>query len=240
VEKCESWKPLGLALLDYWKGNKNATLLIRSSMESDRRMPVRTFFREDGKLPPLEQKALRLCRGKILDAGAGAGPHSLRLQEQGLEVHSLDISPDAVQVMLARGLKHAFAYNFFDLPEGEKYDTLLMMMNGIGIAGDLDGLERFLEKAKALLNEGGQVIFDSTNVDYVTPSTILQARLPGYPHGYYGICKYQLVFDNCEGEIYPWLYIDQDTLRRYAEKAGFQLEILGEDEEHYLGKLVVS
>jgi 2-polyprenyl-3-methyl-5-hydroxy-6-metoxy-1,4-benzoquinol methylase len=54
----------------------------------------------------IEQKALKLSKGKVLDIGAGAGSHSLYLQnERNLDVTALDISPKSIEVCKLRGIK---------------------------------------------------------------------------------------------------------------------------------------
>ncbi|WP_431212689.1 class I SAM-dependent methyltransferase [Puia sp. P3] len=129
-------------------------------------MPVDVFFRDMEKMPELEWVALQQCRGRILDIGAGAGSHALALQKMGQDITALDISPQAVEIMKARGVKNVIEGDFFQLGGG-KYDTLLMLMNGIGISGTTDGLRRFFASARGLLKPGGQLIFDSSDVAYL-------------------------------------------------------------------------
>lgn len=52
-----------------------------------------------------EKTALQMASGKILDAGAGSGCHTLALQEMGKEVCAIDISPLSVKVMAERGVR---------------------------------------------------------------------------------------------------------------------------------------
>ena len=142
LENC--WFPLGEALYDYYHGRLAACITVRSNVEEDRQIPVGAFFREKNKFPYLEKKALKHCKGKVLDVGAGAGTHALYLQNKGLEVDALDISTKAVSVMQSRGVKNAYAADIFSFKTTAQYDTILLMMNGIGIAGTLDGLRKLL------------------------------------------------------------------------------------------------
>jgi 2-polyprenyl-3-methyl-5-hydroxy-6-metoxy-1,4-benzoquinol methylase len=127
LENC--WSPLGDAIYDYYHGEMAAHITIKSTIEEDREIPVGTFFREKNRFPYLEKKALKLCKGKVLDVGAGAGPHTLFLQNKGLDVDAMDISSKAVSVMQSRGLKNAFAADIFKLQTEERYDTILLMIN---------------------------------------------------------------------------------------------------------------
>ncbi|MCU0353361.1 MAG: class I SAM-dependent methyltransferase, partial [Cytophagales bacterium] len=143
--------PLGAALLDYLAGKTNGHIIVHSNISDDEVMSVAHFFRNTKGLPELEQTALRHCHGRVLDVGAGAGSHALALQSQGVDVTAVDASTGAAEVMRRRGVRsvcHSDIMRF----TGASFDTLLMLMNGIGLVGTLDGLAAFLEYAKTLLN----------------------------------------------------------------------------------------
>ncbi len=110
-------------------------------------------------MPHLEKLALSECSGKILDVGAAAGCHSLILQENGLDTSAMEISELCCDVMLKRDIKQIIRNDFFHYSD-KKFDTILLLMNGIGIAGNLNRLNEFLIKAGKLLNPGGKIIFD--------------------------------------------------------------------------------
>ena len=239
--RTEAWKPLGLALLDYHRGNKNADLVVRCSVERDRRIDLNNFYREGLFFNALETEALKFCRGKVLDIGAGAGAHSLKLQRQGLDVTAIDISKDAIEVIKERGVGKAFCSDFFSLaPSGnqnQKFDTLLFMMNGIGIGGTLNELRKLLSHAHSFLNPGGQIIFDSTDLEYVWQSDRLAVSLHYPKPDYYGTVYYQLLYESYEGEPYKWGFYDPETVKKISKEEGYSFEILAEEEEHYLGRL---
>ena len=93
--------PMGLAIADYHKSGKAARLRVFSPMLEDDEIPVATLFRSQEEMPSIEQAALKACHGATLDVGAGAGCHSLALQQMGLQVTAIDISPLAVTTMSA-------------------------------------------------------------------------------------------------------------------------------------------
>lgn len=233
----KKWSPLGQALLDFYHGKEDAVFRVMSSVEEDQIVPVRAFFRDPDKLSKFDKIAIASCQGKVLDIGAGAGTHSLLLQEKGLDVTGMDISEEAAEVMRERGLKKVIAGDIFNYDFKEKFDTLLMLMNGIGLAGDINGLENFLQHAKNLLNKGGQIILDSTDLHYVKDTSLLRASIKKPEGEYYGIVWYQLEYNGRKGEFYSWLFADQDLLKEKAEAAGFKMDILYEDDDQYLARL---
>ncbi|TFF34984.1 methyltransferase domain-containing protein [Mucilaginibacter psychrotolerans] len=194
-------------------------------------MPLDVYFRTEAEMPDLEVLALSHCRGRILDIGAGAGSHALFLQQKGADVTAMDISPLAVQLMQERGVKQAFVQDIFSYTE-EKYDTLLLLMNGIGLCGNIQQLRVFLQHAKQLLNHGGQLLFDSSDIAY------LYEGAP--PAGnYYGEVWYQYAYKGQKTDWFQWLYVDADTLIQIAAEEGWAIEILDEDDtDGYLARLM--
>ena len=159
--------PMGQAIADYFNRGKAAKLRVFSSQFDEDEIPVDQLFRPYDDMPALEQKALQLAKGKILDCGAGSGCHTLALQAMGKEVQAIDISPLSVEVMLKRGIKQAFQINLFDEHYLEKFDTILMLMNGSGIIGKLENMPAYFAKMKQLLNPDGCIYMDSSDLRYL-------------------------------------------------------------------------
>jgi SAM-dependent methyltransferase len=186
-------------------------------------MPVKIYFRSMEEMPELEWIALQQCRGKILDIGAGAGSHALALQQLGQDVTALEISPLASEVIKARGVKKVLCEDVFRLANRKKYDTLLLMMNGIGLTGTLAGLRDFLRTSRALLRPGGHLVFDSCDIVY------LYGRTPPPPPGYYGELLYRYEYRRQLSDPFNWLFIDRKTLAGITAAEGWQMEVLYED-----------
>jgi SAM-dependent methyltransferase len=188
--------------------------------------PAEDFYRPlHQELPALERRALALCSGRVLDLGAGAGRHALDLQERGLEVTALDVSPEAVEVMRLRGVRDARCGGL-EAVTGQRFDTILLLMHGIGLVGSLQGLDRFLEAGSALLDGGGQVLCDSADLAAVMPALAEHRGLPpGSVGRYYGEVEFRLSYGEVQGEPYPWLFVDAERLQRHAEAAAFDFEI---------------
>jgi SAM-dependent methyltransferase len=222
---------LGQAIWDYYHKNKPAKLWIHNTYGPKEEMPVRVYFRNGGDMPPLELMALAQCNGTVLDVGAGAGSHALFLQAQGLDVTAMDISAKAAQVMAARGVAKVVQADIF-LYNEKKYDTLLLLMNGIGLAGSITKLRIFLRHAKNLLLPGGQLVFDSSDIAY-----LYEGNLPD--NGiYYGELAYEYAYKGQKSGWFNWLYIDKATLIKTAAVEGWETEILFDDgADQYLAKL---
>lgn len=222
---------LGQAIYDYYHDIAPGKLWIHNKYGPKEEMPIETFFRTTDEMPDLEWLALNECRGKILDIGAGAGSHSLILQDNNLDVTAIDISPLAVKVIKDRGVKNAFHQDIFTYNDA-KYDTLLLLMNGIGLAGTLAGLKTLLQHLKTLLNDGGQLLFDSSDVSYLYEDGDMPTD------DYHGEIAYQYHYKKLQTNWFNWLYVDKDTLQKTAAEAGFKANILLEDEYgQYLSKL---
>lgn len=232
---------MGRAIADFFeKGSCTHPLRVRSDMFDDDEMPVPTLFRTEQEMNVLERSALNLCRGRVLDVGAGAGCHSLALQARGLEVTAIDISPCSVETMRRRGVERALCADFFADAVGTDFDTLLLLMNGIGIAGRLERLPDFFERAKSLLAKGGQVLFDSSDLRYIYEDED-GAFEPDADEPYYGEVDFRMEYGKVKGARFDWLYVDFDTLKAQAAAAGLRAELLLEGDHYdYLARLVAD
>lgn len=230
--------PLGQAIIDYYyNGVEDAEITVLTDIADDDVIPAKLLFRDVDSMPELERIALDNCKGKTLDVGAGAGSHSLELQNRGLEVYTIDISPGAVKVMNDRGLKHVREIAFFDLPDTEKYDTLLLMMNGVGLVANLAGFKRFLKKADKLLNPGGQILFDTSDIEYLYMEGD-GSKWIDLNATYYGEVVYQMLYKNAICPKFGWLYLDILTLTDLARDNGFNVQLLFDDAHfNYLVRL---
>lgn len=228
--------PLGAAMLAFHQGQANAMIQVYSDIAIDDVIPVRYLFRAFEAMPAWEQMALQACRGRVLDLGAGAGSHALWLQSQSHAVVAVDNSPGAVAVMQSRGIAEVWHADYEQLGGEERFDTVLMMMNGIGVVGDLKGLNRFLTNAKALLQPQGQILLDSSDIRYLYEAEAVSLPLPD--GRYHGIIRYQMTFGAVQGEVFSWLYLDFHQLARQAEYLGWRCECLAKGPHfEYLARL---
>lgn len=225
----------GEALKDQFTKPPAETLWVHNSYDEPEEMPVDIYFRNEKEMPELELRALSLCKGKVLDVGAGVGSHALILQKRGMDITGMDISSVAVMIMKQRGLKQAVEGNILTYNNGEKYDTLLFMMNGIGLTGSVSGLKAFLNHAKDLINPGGQLVFDSSDLLY------LYQEIAFPLNGYYGEVSFRYEYKGIKGNWFKWIYADQKMLKDIASQCGWNTEIIFEDDaDQYLARLSIT
>jgi SAM-dependent methyltransferase len=216
---------LGKALHDYYTKQSGGSLRSHSSLGTVEEVPVSHFFRSFEKMPALEQEALRQCRGSVLDIGCAVGSHCLYLQDSGYDCTGLDKSAEGIKVAIHRGIHKTICADILDY-RTQKFDTLLLLMNGIGIAGSLVALPGFLQHLKGLLRPGGQILLDSSDLIYMFETdSDGGVWVPGDVQ-YYGEVRYKWEYQEQSGPTFPWLFIDQQTLKTEADRAGYHVELV--------------
>jgi len=227
---------MGRAIWDYFKNENPEDMQTETSISELDELPVDYLFRDFEEMNKIEQKALKLAQGKILDIGAGAGSHSLYLQnERNLDVTALDISPKSIEVCQLRGIQKAVAQNMLEF-SGGTFDTILLLMNGTGIFQSLNVIDIYLKKLHSLLNKNGQILIDSTDILYMF-DTDEDGSFLIPANGYYGELDYVVHYKNESEDPIKWLYLDFNTLQNAAVNNGFKIEMILQDEDSYLAKL---
>lgn len=236
--KNKSKDPMGAAIEEYYHTGESARLRVLSSMFDEDEIPVRTLFRSFEEMPHLEQTALQMAAGTILDVGAGAGCHSLALQAMNKDVRALEISELSVNVMRERGVEQVLQEDFFSEKLVGPYDTILMLMNGSGIIGEMSNMPRFFAQLDRLLSPKGFVLLDSTDLSYLYEDEEGFIDLTGVDN-YYGEVDFQMRYKGLRSDTFNWLYIDFETLNEEAKKYGYVASLieLGEDGNAFLAKI---
>ena len=230
---------MGLAIHDFHNTGKAKKLIVHSSMFDDDEIPVSTLFRKFKEMPKLEQIALEQTEGRILDVGAGSGCHCVALKEMGKSCTAIDISELSVEVMKEKGVD-ARCIDLFDESFVGQYDTILMLMNGTGIIGRLENMQKFFMRMKHLLAPGGRILIDSSDLRYLFEEEDGSLMID-LADDYYGLVDFQMEYNKVLGEPFDWLYVDFDTLSLYAEQNGFKAEMIAEGEHYdYLAALSLA
>ena len=230
----------GKALLDYQNGNYTEDIITSTSISEDDTLPLPYLFRSFKEMPKLEQRALKLAKGAVLDVGCGAGSHSLYLQEKGFEVKGIDISKGAITVSKQRGILNAEVKDV--LEETQTFDTILLLMNGTGIFQELSQVSKYLSHLKSLLNNDGQILIDSSDIKYMYEDE------DGGPDSYrewmdtnasyYGELDYFLSYKGEKDAPMKWLYLDFNTFKFACETVELKCELILEGEHYdYLAQL---
>lgn len=227
---------MGQAIWDFYHNQSPENLLTETSISEIDDLPVDYLFRDFDEMNLLEQKALELSKGKVLDIGAGAGSHSLYLQdEKGLDVLALDFSPKSIEVCQLRGVKNTVCLDILQF-SGETYDTVLLLMNGTGIFQTLDKIDLYLEKLHSLLKDDGQILIDSTDILYMYDRDEDGGVMVPANH-YYGEVDYFIHYKLDTEKPIKWLYLDFETLKRAGENNGFTIEKILQEEDSFLARL---
>jgi SAM-dependent methyltransferase len=226
----------GKALLDYQTGNYTEDLITSTNISDDDELPLPYLFRNFDDMPNLEQRALQLSKGTILDVGCGAGSHTLYLEQKGFKVKAIDISPAAVEVCRLRGVKHVEVTSVLD--ETEKFDTILLLMNGTGIFKELKQVSKYLKHLKSLMNQSGQILIDSSDIKYMYEDEDGGFWMD-FNADYYGELDYFLSYKGEDEKPMKWLYLDFETLSLECKKAGLTCEkIMVGEHFDFLARLI--
>ena len=227
---------LGQALLDYQNGNYSEDILSETNISKEDILPLPYLFRSFLEMPSIEKKALELANGRVLDVGCIAGSHSLYLQEKGLEVTAIDTSKGAIEVCKLRGVSDAREMDLLDL-KGEKFDTILLLMNGTGIFQKIGLIEQYLQHLKSLLNPNGQILIDSSDLQYMYDATAEGAILVQSDR-YYGELEFVMKYKNKSSDPFNWLYLDEAIFETAALNCNLNFKIMERGENFdYLTRL---
>lgn len=228
---------IGKALLDYYHGNYTEDIRTETNISEEDLMPLPYLFRCFDEMPKIEQKALQLAKGKILDVGCAAGVHSLVLQNNGLDVKAIDVSPGAIEVCKLQGIKKSEQINLLDL-KNEQFDTILILMNGTGIFQNLGKISIYLEHLKTLLTPSGQVLIDSSDLIYMYDSKELEILKT--IKTYYGEIEFVMKYKNEKSEPFDWLYIDENNFEKICLLHNLNFEVVERGENFdYLARITI-
>jgi SAM-dependent methyltransferase len=230
---------LGEALLDYFHGNYSEDILTETNISEADVLPLPYLFRSYSEMPPIEQKALQLAEGRVLDVGCGAGSHTLYLQEQGFDVTAIDTSPGAVEVSRLRGAKDVKQVEFLEFGKGQ-FDTILMLMNGTGIFKNFKNIPEYLRHIRSLLTENGQLLIDSSDLQYMYDRSE-EGGIWVPSDRYYGELEFTMTYKNRTTDPFRWLYLDAERFKEACRDEGLRFEIVERGENFdYLARITID
>lgn len=225
--------PMGRAIYDYSNKAHNNIIKVYSPEFFDDYIETAYLFRGYDDFPEVEQLAMQKASGEILDIGCGAGSHSIYLKNQGKSIEALDISSYICEVIKKEDIT-THCVDILNFGPDKKYDTLLLLMNGLGIAGRNHLLPHFLNKLKSLLTPDGQILIESCSTNYLFDD-------PQDAEDFSGEILYQMEYEGIKGEPFHWLYLPYEKLKNVALENGLKSELLLEhDGSTYLAKLTLG
>lgn len=228
---------LGKALLDFQTNNNPENVITETTISEADEMSIAYMFRDFNEMPKLEKQALKLSKGKILDVGCGAGSHALYLKEKGFKVLPIDISENAIETCRLRGLENAEVLDILELKD-QKFDTILLLMNGTGIFGKLNKVAQYLNHLKELLNDSGQILIDSSDLIYMFDEDEDGGKWIPMHADYYGELVFNLSYKGENEDAFDWLYLDYNTLQNACIANDLNCELILEGENFdYLARI---
>jgi SAM-dependent methyltransferase len=233
-----SYEPYEQAMMDYFKGEKDNLISIIREDGFENKIPVSFLYGNSERFSLIDDKALSMCRGRVLDVGAGSGNHSLFLQQEGFEVYALEILPALIKILRLRGLSNVMESDVIQLENGN-FDTVVMLGHGLGIAQDLSGLNALLQKLKSLITREGYILCDSLDVT----KTDIPENLEYQKHierlgRYRGEIRFRFKYKDSAGSLIKWLHVDLDTLSEVAFRNDMLCKLVYTDlDGNYLAQL---
>ncbi len=228
---------LGKAILDFQTNNNPENVITETTISEADEMQIEYMFRSYNDMPKLEKEALKLAKGEILDVGCGAGSHALYLKENGFDVLPIDISENAIKACKLRGLENAEVIDVLDI-KNQKFDTILLLMNGTGIFGKLNKVAQYLNHLKELLNDGGQILIDSSDLIYMFDEDEDGGKWIPMHADYYGELVFNLSYKGENEDPFDWLYLDYNTLQNACFANNLICELILEGENFdYLARI---
>lgn len=211
------------AMLDHWLGKKVAVEFERDDAYRDR-SNVSSYFTTSRAWPRMEREALKEARGRVLDVGCGPGRHALHLQRKGFRVVGIDASPTQCALARVRGVHDVYQASVQRLPRGlGKFDTILMMGNNLGLAGDHPKMRRFLRDLRDITTRRGRIV-GHTRI----PGTWSPDHLPyvkwnlsrGRPPG---LITLRVRYKGRVGDWFDLLLLSPEELAGLAQESGWEL-----------------
>ena len=209
---------LGSAIESYFLRKDDTPVRVFINKSEEPEMYPSIFFRPYRNMLKYEKIALKESQGKVLDLGCGAGCHALYLQGKGYDVTAVEISKKSSQVAEARGVAKVISEDWRNLSL-KNFDTVLVLMNGMGLAESPAELKIMFRKLKGFLSKSGSILIDSTDVTYA------KADWPMLDSEYFGKVQFELKYKG-KTQCFPWLFIDFETAVQTATSVRLNVEVL--------------
>jgi SAM-dependent methyltransferase len=175
---------------------------------------------------PLERRAIRAAKGRVLDIGCGAGRHALYLQRTGLDVTGIDASPGAVQVCRARGLRRVLLRPISDVHRFKRstFDTVLMLGDNFGLLGSFHRARRLLGALYRITSFDGCLIVGTRNPLRTTNPHHLEYQRRNLKRGRMpGQIRFRVRFEMSIGPWMDYLFVSPEEMKSILDGTGWEI-----------------
>ncbi|KAA8923552.1 MAG: SAM-dependent methyltransferase [Thermoplasma sp.] len=208
----DSEDAFGHALKDYHLGKCSYEMVETKDGKIDV-TSISYYFRDYDDWPAMEREAIRYAGGRIIDVGAGAGRHSLYLQNHGFDVTAFDVSPLAVEVMRDRGLKNVKLAGIDEIDGG--WETMILLGNNFGLLRTIREAHEFLRRFYSESSEGAKIIAETTD-----PISAGFHAESGYP----GELEIRITYERYRTGWFRYLLVDRVKLEEIVDGTGWHIE----------------
>jgi SAM-dependent methyltransferase len=189
-------------------------------------MSAEGYFSAYQEWPQFERSALELAKGRVLDVGSGAGRHSLHLQEKGLDVTGIDVSPLALKVCKLRGLRKTRLMSVYDVSfKPDSFDTIIMMGNNFGLFASFNKAKRLLRKFHKITSNNGMIVAD-TRDPYKTdnPMHLAYHKRNRERNRMGGQVKIRVRYRTYVGRWFDYLMVSKEEMKQILKDTGWQIK----------------
>jgi SAM-dependent methyltransferase len=174
---------------------------------------------------PVERRAMRFVRGRVLDVGCGGGRVCLHLQERGIDVVGIDSSPGAIECCRRRGVRDArlLAIDALGSSLGS-FDTIVFLGQNFGMLGSNVRARRLLSRLAQITTPRGRIVaetFDPHAADdpvqrRYSERNLRRGRMPGQ-------LRVRIRYRHLSTPWLDWLQLSRDELGELLEGTGWRL-----------------
>jgi SAM-dependent methyltransferase len=198
--------------------------------------PADHYLDEPDRWQPHDHRALRWCRGQVLDIGVGAGRIAVELQRHGVAVTGLDTSAGAIEIARRRGLRDTVVTTIDAYAAGAttRYDTFLLLGNNLGLLEGPQRAPEFLAALARLAAPGARLVAQGTDPYNTTdPVHVAYHRLNRDRGRLGGQLRLRLRYRLQASEWFDYLNCSVDELESLVAGTGWRVKSIDEKDRPY-------
>jgi len=213
------------SMLDYLEGKGGFEIIERDDGYCDVSGGPELYFLPYEKWNKHEKKAMEYVRGRVLDIGCGAGKHSLYLQEKGLEVIGIDISPCAIEVSRKRGLRDVRGLSIDETTSDlGLFDTIIMMGNNFGLFKNFTTSKRILKRFHSITKKETRIIAETRDPYYTDVPEHLEYHEKNRKKGRMGgQVRIRIIYKKYRTPWFDYLFVSKEELKDILKDTGWVL-----------------